>query len=75
MPLDPYSGKLDLLSLTMLVEGKPVPDVYQITQIRVHKEINRIASAKITARVGFFRRMGDGPFQSREKFGPFQQSS
>lgn len=48
MPLDPYAGQLDLVSLTMLVDGKPIPDVYQITHIRIHKQVNRIGSARIT---------------------------
>jgi Rhs element Vgr protein len=48
MPLDPYAGELDLVSLTMLVDGDPIPDAYQITQVRVHKAVNRIGNARIT---------------------------
>jgi Rhs element Vgr protein len=44
---DPFGAKLDLAELKVLVGGKPVPDVYQVTQVRVHKAVNRIASAKI----------------------------
>lgn len=52
MALDPIAGKVDLASMTMRVNGTPIPDLFQISQVRVHKEVNRIPSAKITLRDG-----------------------
>lgn len=53
MPLDPVaSANIDLVSMTMLVNGAPVPDTFQISQVRVHKEVNRIPTARITVRDG-----------------------
>jgi len=45
--VSPLSGKTDLVTYTILADGAKLPDVYEVSQIKVHKQVNRIASAKI----------------------------
>lgn len=47
-PVSPTAGKTDLLTYTIKVGEAPLPGTYQVSAIRVHKQINRIAYAKIT---------------------------
>ena len=44
----PMTGNTDLVTMTIFVDGKPIPDTYEMVQIRVDKQVNRIPSAKIT---------------------------
>ena len=46
--VSPLSGKTDLVSFSIMVNGAPMPDTYQVWQVRVHKQINRISNARIT---------------------------
>ena len=43
----PLGPNTDLVSTTVLANGKPLPDTCQVQQIRTHKQINRIASARL----------------------------
>lgn len=44
----PLAGNTDLVTYTVTVAGTKLPDTIKLSQIRVHKEVNRIASARIT---------------------------
>ncbi|MFZ6774431.1 type VI secretion system tip protein VgrG [Undibacterium sp. SXout7W] len=46
--LSPLSGKTDLVSFSIMINGAPMPDTYQVWQVRVQKQVNRISNAKIT---------------------------
>jgi Rhs element Vgr protein len=48
MPTSPLNGSTDLVTLTVLVDGKAIPNVYQIVRVCVQREFNRIPSAQIT---------------------------
>src|SRR5882672_8479383 len=43
----PMAAKTDLVTVTVMVGGSKIPDVYELMQIQVHRQINRIPSAKI----------------------------
>src|SRR6266567_1171123 len=43
----PMAAKTDLVTVTVLVGGSKIPDVYELMQIQVQRQINRIPSAKI----------------------------
>ena len=45
--VSPLAGQTDLVTFSITVEGSPMPSVYQVSQVRVHKQVNRIATAKI----------------------------
>ena len=47
MATSPRVGNADLVSMSILVDGKTIRDVYQVTDIQVCKEINRIPVAKV----------------------------
>ena len=47
MASPPEVSKTDLVTFTILVDGSPINDVYQVTQIQVIKDVNKIPSAKI----------------------------
>lgn len=47
MAVSPLAGKTDLISLTIKANGNKIPDVYQLSRVSVHKQVNRIPSAKI----------------------------
>lgn len=47
MIASPLAGSTDLVSHTIKVNGAALPDTTKVSQIRVHKEVNRIASATI----------------------------
>jgi Rhs element Vgr protein len=44
----PLAGLTDLVSYTITLNGKQLPDTCKLSQLKVHKEVNRIASARIT---------------------------
>ncbi|MBZ5522854.1 MAG: type VI secretion system tip protein VgrG [Acidobacteriia bacterium] len=44
----PVVAKSDLITVTITVGGQKIPDVYQISQIQVQRQVNRIPWAKIT---------------------------
>lgn len=44
----PVVAKSDLITATVLVGGQKLPDVYQVSQIQVQRQVNRIPWAKIT---------------------------
>lgn len=46
-PVSPLAGNTDDVSFTVLANGAPTPDTYQFSRLRVHKQVNRIASARI----------------------------
>jgi hypothetical protein len=50
--LIPNTSKCDVASFTILVEGKEVPSTFQLFSLSIHKEVNRIPSAKIIYRDG-----------------------
>jgi len=41
------AAKTDLVTVTVMVGGSKIPDVYELMQIQVQRQINRIPSAKI----------------------------
>lgn len=43
----PLGPNTDLVSMTILANGTPLPDTYQVQQVRTHKQVNRIASARL----------------------------
>jgi Rhs element Vgr protein len=43
----PLGPNTDLVTMTVLANGSPLPDTYQVQQIRTHKQVNRIASARL----------------------------
>jgi Rhs element Vgr protein len=47
MSVSPLAGKTDLVTFTVTVNGAKMPDTCEIGEIRVHKQVNRIASAKL----------------------------
>ena len=47
MASPPDVSKTDLVTFTILLDGNPINDVYQVTQIQVIKDVNKIPSAKI----------------------------
>lgn len=44
----PVVAKSDLITITIMVGGQKIPDVYQISQIQVQRQVNRVPWAKIT---------------------------
>ena len=44
----PIVAKSDLVTTTVLVDGSPIPDVYQLMQIQTQRQVNRIPWARIT---------------------------
>jgi Rhs element Vgr protein len=44
----PVVPKFDLITVSVLVSGQEIPDTYDVTQIQVQQQINRIPWAKIT---------------------------
>lgn len=44
----PVVPKFDLISVSVLVGGQEIPDTYEVTQVQVQQQINRIPWAKIT---------------------------
>ena len=47
MATSPRVGNADLVSMSILVDGKTIRDVYQVTDVQICKEINRIPVAKV----------------------------
>ena len=47
MPTSPRVGNADLVSMTVLIEGRAIKDVYQVADVQISKEINRIPVAKV----------------------------
>jgi Rhs element Vgr protein len=45
---DAVNDRQDLVSFTVLVNGARIPDRYVLSQLRIHKEINRIPTARLT---------------------------
>lgn len=45
--VSPLAGKTDLVTFTIMAGGSRIPDTYEIKELEVHKQINRIAYAKI----------------------------
>ncbi|MDE2427985.1 MAG: type VI secretion system tip protein VgrG [Burkholderiales bacterium] len=45
--VSPLAGNTDLVSFTITASGNKIPDTYQIKQVQVHKEVNRISFARI----------------------------
>ncbi|HET9184007.1 MAG TPA: type VI secretion system tip protein VgrG [Candidatus Angelobacter sp.] len=43
----PAVAKSDLITVTVTVDGQKIPEIYEITQIQVQRQINRIPWAKI----------------------------
>jgi Rhs element Vgr protein len=43
----PVVAKSDLITATVLVDGQAIPDVYQLTQLQVQRQVNRVPWAKI----------------------------
>jgi len=43
----PVVNKSDLIAVTVLANGQTIPDTYQLTQVEVQRQINRIPSARI----------------------------
>ncbi len=43
----PVVPQFDLITVTVLVDGTKIPDVYQLMQVQVQRQINRIPWAKI----------------------------
>lgn len=43
----PVVAKSDLVTATVLVGGQKIPDVYQVSQIHVQRQVNRIPWAKV----------------------------
>jgi len=43
----PVVAKSDLITATVTVDGQPIPDTYQVTEIQVQRQVNRIPWAKI----------------------------
>jgi len=43
----PVVSKSDLISVSVLVEGEAIPDVYQLSQVQMQRQVNRIPWAKI----------------------------
>lgn len=43
----PVVAKSDLVTVTITSGGQPIPDVYQLSQVQVQRQINRIPWAKI----------------------------
>lgn len=52
MPTSPLSDATDLVSLTILIDGKAIRDAYEIVRVWVHREVNRIPSARIVLHDG-----------------------
>jgi len=49
MARDNDAGDLrDLVSFTVLLDGERMPDTYGLTELQVHKQVNRISSARLT---------------------------
>ncbi|TKC88724.1 type VI secretion system tip protein VgrG [Trinickia terrae] len=48
MNVSPLAGKTDLVSVTVLVDGKAIPDTYRVNSVKVVREVNRIGTARIT---------------------------
>lgn len=48
MPASPRVGNADLVSIAILVGGKAIKDVYQVSEVQISKEVNRIPIAKVT---------------------------
>ncbi|MCG2584159.1 type VI secretion system tip protein VgrG [Massilia sp. TS11] len=46
-PVSPLAGKTDEVSFTVQANGQPLPDSCQVARLRVLKQVNRIASARI----------------------------
>jgi Rhs element Vgr protein len=46
-PVSPLAGQTDEVSFTVQANGQPLPDTYQVARLRVLKQVNRIASARI----------------------------
>ena len=44
----PVVAKSDLITATITVGGQTIPDTYQVSEIEVQRQINRIPWAKIT---------------------------
>jgi Rhs element Vgr protein len=44
----PVVSKFDLITVSVLVSGHQIPDTYEVTQVQVQQQINRIPWAKIT---------------------------
>ncbi|WP_181885488.1 type VI secretion system tip protein VgrG [Trinickia dinghuensis] len=47
MNVSPLAGKTDLVSVTVLVDGSPIPDTYRVSSIKIVREVNRIGTARI----------------------------
>lgn len=45
--VSPLGPNTDLVSITVLANGTALPDTCELQQVRVHKQVNRIPSAKI----------------------------
>ncbi|WP_322044103.1 type VI secretion system tip protein VgrG [Paraburkholderia sp. J67] len=48
MNVSPLAGKTDLVAVTVLVDGNAIPDTYQVSTVKVVREVNRIGTARIT---------------------------
>jgi Rhs element Vgr protein len=44
----PVVQKFDLIAVSVLANGQEIPDTYEITQVQVQQQVNRIPWAKIT---------------------------
>jgi len=52
MPTSPLADSADLVSLTILIDGKAIADTYEVVRVRVQREVNRIPSAQIVLNDG-----------------------
>jgi Rhs element Vgr protein len=46
--VSPLASNSDLVVFTVLAGGSKLPDTWQVQQVHVHKQVNRIASARLT---------------------------
>ncbi len=46
MPQSPFVPSSDLTSVTILIDGSPMKDVYQVARIQVTRAINKIPAAR-----------------------------
>jgi hypothetical protein len=61
---------LGLVSYNILVDGTQIPDTYPLLSIEVHKEINRISTAKLVFADGGVAEADDFPISNSPNFVP-----
>jgi Rhs element Vgr protein len=69
MAENPIKQKLDLISISIMVDGSEIPGTYMVQEVEVKSEVNKIPVATVTLLDGNYAKM-DFPISASDTFKP-----